>query len=262
MTLKANILPASITANQLSESWAKVAGPSSGSLNRTDTFEVKHQNAKQGGLYQFEFDLGLGGSENSGANLLLPLGGPDVTSYYLSEAERYDNWLTTMKTRVYTVSSDNFVRGAVILGFFTKTVANMNHKLQTFEAGDSPCRAYCTETVTISGYVFGKDHIGNFLFSYLAARTGMTLGTASFGANLVSLLTAKVPDNPDDQAAYTAGYAHGQSPSTDFKTILESKDINAMQTEAAKRGWSSSDTATGGTYPTWGATHAGLTTPD
>ena len=90
----------------------------------------------------------------------------------------------------------------------------------------------------------------------------MTLGFATFGANLVSLLKDKVPDNPDDQAAYTAGHAHGQNPSTDFKTILESKDINAMQTEPAKRGWPSSDTATGGTYPTWGATHAGLATSD
>jgi hypothetical protein len=223
---------------------------------------VKYQNPKVGGLYKFEFDLGFTGCAKSGANLELPLGGPNVTAYYLSEEQRYDTWLTTMKTRVYSVSSDNFVRGSLILGYFTKTVANMNHKQQTFAAGDSPCQVHCSGTVTISDYVFGKDHIGNFLFSYLAARTGMTLGTATFGANLVALLTGKVPDNPDDQVAYTAGYAHGQNPTTDFKTILGSKDINAMQTEPAKRGWPSSDTATGSTYPTWGATHAGLTTPD
>ena len=167
-----------------------------------------------------------------------------------------------MKTRVYTVSSDNFVRGSLILAYFTKTVANMNHKQQTFEAGNSPCKVYCPGTVTISGYVFPKVHIGNFLFSYLAARTGITFGMAQFGANLANHLTDKVPDTPEDQASYTAGYAHGQNPSTDFQTILESKDINAMQTEPAKRGWSSPDTATGGTYPTWGATQAGLTTPD
>lgn len=124
------------------------------------------------------------------------------------------------------------------------------------------CKAYCNGTVTISGYVFGKDHIGNFLFSYLAARTGFTFGTARFGANIVALLTDKVPDNPDDQAAYTAGFAHGQNPSGDFKTILESKAINTMQIETAKRGWPATDLATGTTYPTWGATHGGLTTPD
>jgi hypothetical protein len=116
-------------------------------------------------------------------------------------------------------------------------------------------------TVTISGYVFGKDHLGNFLFSYLAARTGIAFGAAKVVANLAALATDKVPDTPDDQAAYTAGYAHGQNPSADFKTILESKDINTMQTEPAKKGWPSSDTATGGIYPTWGATHGG-STPD
>ena len=79
---------------------------------------------------------------------------------------------------------------------------------------------------------------------------------------MANLLDDKVPDTPDDQAAYTAGYAHGQNSTTDFKTILESKDINAMQAEPAKRGWPSSDSTTSGTYPTWGATHAGLTTPD
>ncbi|MGQ9661871.1 MAG: hypothetical protein ACUVWX_05960, partial [Kiritimatiellia bacterium] len=64
VTLEANVLPGSITTDQLNESWAKVAGPDSGSLNRTDTFEVKYQHAKEGGLYQFEFDLGLSGCPN------------------------------------------------------------------------------------------------------------------------------------------------------------------------------------------------------
>lgn len=138
----------------------------------------------------------------------------------------------------------------------------MNHKEQTFEAGDSPCKTYCNNTVTISEYVFGKDHIGNFLFSYLAARTDLTLGTATFGANLVAKLTDKVPDNPDDQAAYTAGYAYGEDPTADFKDVLESKDIEVMQTEPAKRGWPSTDTDTGDTYPTWGASGPGLEEPD
>jgi hypothetical protein len=262
VTLNAHVIPPSVTAGQLSEAWAKVDGPNSGSLNRTDTFEVEYQNPKTGGVYKIEFDLGLPGYAKSGAIIELPLGGPDVTSYYLSEEQRYNNWLTSMKTRVHGVTSDDFVRGSLILAYFTKTVANMHHTQQTFEAGHSPCKVYCPATVTISGYVFQKVHIGNFLFSYLAARAGITFGTTRFGANLANHLADKVPDTLEDQASYTAGYAHGQSPSTDFKTILESRDINAMQVEQAKRGWPSTDTATGGTYPTWGATHAGLTTPD
>ncbi len=152
VTLNAHVLPASVTADQLNESWAKVQGPTSGNLNRTDTFEVKYQNPTKGGVYKFEFNLGLPGCAKSGANVELPLGGPDVTAYYLSEEQRYDTWLTTMKTRVHTVSSDDFVRGSLILAYFTKTVANMNHKNQTFEAGQSPCKVYCPGTVTISDY--------------------------------------------------------------------------------------------------------------
>lgn len=261
VTMEANILPASITADQLSESWAKVAGPSSGSLNRTDTFEVKYQNAKEGGLYQFEFDLGFSGCAKSGANLLLPLGGPDVTAYYLSEAQRYDTWLSTMKARVNAQTTSDFAAGFIIISYFTKTVNHMNHKFGTYEAGSSPCKAHCDNTVTISGYVFGKDHIGNFLFSYLAARTGFTFGATQLGAKLAAALQGQV-DLPDDQAAYEAGYAHGQNPSGDFQAILESKDIDAMQNETAKKGWPSTDTATGTTYPTWGATHGGLDNPD
>lgn len=262
VTFNAHIIPPSVTAGQLSEAWSKVDGPNSGNLSRTDTFEVEYQNPKMGGVYKTEFDLGLSGCAKSVAIAELPLGGPDVTAYFLSEEQRYNNWLTNMVTRVHGVTSDSFYRGLLILGYFSKTVANMHHTQQTLEAAHSPCKVYCPNTVTISGYVFQKVHIGNFLFSYLAARAGATFGMTRFGANVANHLTDKVPDTPEDQASYMAGYAHGQSPSTDFKTILESKDINAMQVEDAKRGWPSTETATGGIYPTWGATHAGLTTPD
>ena len=143
VTLEANIMPANITADQLSESWAKVAGPSSGSFNRTDTFEVMYQNAKKGGLYQCEFDLGLSGCAKSGVNLHLPLGGPDVTAYYLSEAQRYDTWLSTMKARVNTQTTDDFAAGLIIISYFVKTVNNMNHKFDTYESESSPCKAHC-----------------------------------------------------------------------------------------------------------------------
>ena len=219
VTLTAHVLPPSVTAAQLNESWAKVAGPNSGSLNRTDSFEVLYQNPKTGGVYKFEFDLGLAGCPRSGANVELPLGGPNVTAYYLSEEQRYSNWLTDMKARVYGSASTDFRRGLVIGSYFYQTVRHMNHKLQSFEAGHSPCKIYCDGTVTISDYVFGKDHVGNFLYSYMAARTSLSFGMTVFGGNLASELAGHVPDTPDDQAAYTAGYAHGENPSADFKSL-------------------------------------------
>lgn len=142
-----------------------------------------------------------------------------------------------------------------------KTVNHMNHKKGIYEVGSSPCKTYCRNTVTISGYVFGKDHIGNFLFSYLAARTGFTFGATKMGAKFVAELQGQV-DFPDDQAAYTAGYAYGQNPDNDFKTILESKDIDAMQNESAKKGWPSTHIAIGTTYPKWGSMHGGIDNQD
>lgn len=260
--LAANIVPSWVGAAALDEVWRKVGGPASGTLSATNSFDVQYSNPKKGGLYVIEFEEGAPGDSASGVNILLPLGGPDVTTYFLSECQRYDNWLAAMKARVTSSISDDFARGFTIMAFFTKTVANMNHKFETFEVGDSPCKRFCDNTVTISDYVFGKDHLGNFLFSYLAARTGFNFGTTQFGAKLVAKLTTKVPDNPDDQAAYTAGFAFGGSPSSDFKDILESKDIHAMQNELARHGWPSSDIDSGSAYPTWGATHPGLENPD
>jgi hypothetical protein len=61
VTLKANIMPTSITADQLHEVWSKINGPASGSLNQIDTFVVKYNSPKVGGVYRFDFDLGLSG---------------------------------------------------------------------------------------------------------------------------------------------------------------------------------------------------------
>lgn len=69
-------------------------------------------------------------------------------------------------------------------------------------------------------------------------------------------------DNPDDRAAYEAGYAHGMNPSQNFVNVLQTTDVNAMQTEIAKRGWPSPHSQKGGKYPTWGANQAGLKAKD
>ena len=80
VTLKANILPTSITAHQLGVVWSKISGPNSGSFNNTDSFEIKYQNPKQGGVYRFVFDLNLNGCAKSEANVVLPLAGAEVDS--------------------------------------------------------------------------------------------------------------------------------------------------------------------------------------
>ena len=97
VTLKASILPTSISADQLSEVWSKISGPVSGSLNRTDTFEVKYQNPKLGGVYRFDFDLGLSGCAKSEANVVLPLAGAEVDSIVSADIGRANTFATTVR---------------------------------------------------------------------------------------------------------------------------------------------------------------------
>lgn len=240
-------------------SWSKHDGPLSGSLINSDKSEAIYRNPKLGGLYQFD---AMVQSVETRTQLLLPMGGPDVTDYFLSECQRYDTWLSTMKARVWTTTTNDFSRGFAVSMYFTKTAWNMNHKKQDFQAGVSPCEDYCDDTVTICDYVFGRDHVANFLYAYLAARTGFNFETTQLGGKLAALAAKKVSDNPDDQAAYAAGYAFGQNPSTGFKDILEENNIYAMQNDVARRGWPSTDIDSGLEYPTWGASQSGLDNPD
>ena len=241
--------------------WSKATGPGSGILSASVGHGVKFQNPKEGGLYKFGCALVGSGFPTSGANVLLPLGGPDVTTYLLNEVKRYDNWLSIMKPRIFAYSDDEVTRGWLITLYFSKTAYAMDHKLATYEIGDSPCRSCCRDTVTIAGHVFRKDIIGNFLYGYLAARTEYNLGTTQFAAHLISILQSKSLDGPDDQEACAVGHAFGLNPNGDFKIILETFDIPIMQNESAKHGWPSTDITTGTQYPTWGMT-PGIFTPD
>jgi len=246
VTLKANVLPASITADQLDESWAKVEGPASGSLNRTDSFEVKYQNPKVGGLYQFEFGLGLNGCANNGANLLLPLGGPDVTTYFNSEVARYDQWMATLKTRLDSYSA--IVRWYRLRTCSYRTVNDMDYKEDSWQEGDSPCMKYANGTVTLYGFVLGADQLGNLLYAYTFARAEFYFSTAWLGGNAAQLWSTRDLDSSDDQAAYTAGYAFGDNGGV-FSDYLSPSGVPAydvspvedMQTETAKRAWPSQE---------------------
>ncbi|MDD2239707.1 MAG: hypothetical protein PHI93_03490 [Kiritimatiellae bacterium] len=97
VTLKADVLPPSITAAQLSEVWSKISGPASGDLDRTDTFEVKYQNPKLGGVYRFDFDLGVSGCTKSEANVVLPLAGAEVDSIIQGDITRANSFSTAVR---------------------------------------------------------------------------------------------------------------------------------------------------------------------
>lgn len=95
--LEASVLPSSITHDQLNEVWSKIDGPGSGSFDRTDTFEIKYQNPKEGGVYRFDFDLGLSGCAKSEANVVLPLAGAEIDSIVQADITRADSFATTVR---------------------------------------------------------------------------------------------------------------------------------------------------------------------
>ena len=143
-----------------------------------------------------------------------------------------------------------------------KTAKNMNHKYGVYESASSPSKRYCANTVTMGEYVFGQDQIGNFLYAYVCAKANLEFGQTLFAATIAALVTDGKPDESYDRSAYEAGYAFGLTSVSDFKTILESMDICTMQSENAKRGWPSAETAVGTIYPTWGAIRGGLQVSD
>ena len=238
-------------------SWTKVGGPSSGSFDQTNKKLVNYKNPKEGGLYTFEFKLN--GSLTSGANLLLPLGGPDVTAYFMSEVARYNTWYTTLANICFPNGLVPYLdvplkkRLRSFAECFWDTQRDMAHSSDTYISGNSPCKSYCNHTVTISGHVFGKDQLGNFLFAYCCAKTWLTLGLTEFGSHGFHLLKQGKLDDPEDIAAIAAGYQLGLTPNVDFKTVLRTcgTPISAMQREPEKRGWPSKDVGTGKTYPAY-----------
>ena len=99
VTLTANVLPSSVPAGQLNEVWSKTSGPNSGSIDRTDTFEVKYQNSTRGGVYRFDFDIGIAGTTKSEANVILPLAGAEVDSIISADIGRANTFATTVNAR-------------------------------------------------------------------------------------------------------------------------------------------------------------------
>ncbi|NLB54745.1 MAG: hypothetical protein GX811_03095, partial [Lentisphaerae bacterium] len=109
--LKAHVLPEDISEELFDESWVKESGPNSGSFDRTDTFEVKYQNPKEGGIYRFEFLLGLDGEIKSEANVVLPLAGAEVDSIVSEDIGRADTFAATVVSNYSWLARQNPLNG-------------------------------------------------------------------------------------------------------------------------------------------------------
>jgi hypothetical protein len=105
--LTAHLLPAGMSHVGLEESWRMISGSQSGILNRSDSFAVKYQNPKQGGVYKIGFNLGLDRSVESEANIVLPLAGAEIDHIMRADITRADAFATRVLA-TYTAWEINY----------------------------------------------------------------------------------------------------------------------------------------------------------
>ena len=147
-------------ASDMNGSWTKLSGPDSGTISTTNGIDMVLRKPEVGGIYSFRYDESLSiGSGSVVSSVILPLGGPDVTAYLVSEMQRYSTWASDIKTRIASkANTTDFAKGSILLG-----------------ASD-----------------------------------------------------------------------------TDIRQALEARNLSVLQSPAAKKGWPSSETASGPTYPVFG----------
>jgi hypothetical protein len=221
VTLKAHILPSSVTADQLTENWSKVHGPTSGSLDRKDTFEVKYQNPKKGGLYQFEFDLGLPGYPKSGANVLLPLAGAESSAFVQTEFARIRTWVDNQLPGIPIVDR---LYAIILLRRAMTVSANLDYAPGDWVGGQSPCRRYsiyANETLTVEGVVMSSPKLANMMWGVMCRRFMYWDWFTNLGADIRNRIDHGVLSG--DSTAARNSYELGRDLSEDGIGALHSK---------------------------------------
>jgi len=241
--LTANVLPASITHDQLSEEWKKATGPNSGTFDRTDTFSVKYQNPKVGGLYQFEFDLGLG-CPVSGANILLPLAGADMSAWLNAEAKAIGAWADSHRidTEAANYSPIPFVTMYNVYRTWCSLSASFfDYVFDPIDAQQqAPCRRFQPWIgpgghygyVTVNGVVVHASKINNMLWGLFGRYWGWSETSLRLGAHLNQLARTLRTDGETSQNAIALGaeiYNLLQSsPSADIRTVLTESNLRKL----------------------------------
>ena len=245
ITLKANVLPASISADQLGESWAKVEGPVSGSLNRTDSFEVKYQNPKDGGCYKFEFDLGILGCAQSGANIDLPLAGAEMLSWLDSEVKQVGAWCANEKE---TIIDNNYspIPGLTRLKVFDIwCIISSRYFDYVFDPVDAqanaPCRRFQPTIapgghygyLTINGVVVHGSKINNMMWSLFGRYWGYQEWELRLGAQRNEINERQQLDEATSQFAVGFGAdlfnLLQENLSADISIVLTKENLRKLQ---------------------------------
>ena len=176
--MHANVSGAS--ENELSEYWRKSSGPTSGELDKTTTFDVKFKNPKEGGLYKFEFDIGVAGCSKSGVNVLLPLAGAESADFAKSEFQRVTGWV---QDRIQDwsppggIELEDRIRAMNLLGLMWAVSLDFDYYGQ-WKGGNSPCQRFkyqppdriSPDTLTIEGVVMNNAKLSNMMWGVLIRR--------------------------------------------------------------------------------------------
>ena len=237
VTLKANILPTGITAAKLDEVWSKISGPASGSLNRSDTFEVKFQNPKLGGVYRFEFDLGLGGCAKSEATVVLPLAGAEIDGVLRADLPKADQFAAAVKAR-YTPRQLQYL-------------SNLTRWFWDSHAGDYTGRPDNTNTPTVWAYNQVNDETGfgavctwrgrpvrltkpsNFILGYAMQQIGISRAKARRGTGLFTITETT------DRASVGAGWdlANGGNYDTIVSNLVDYIWTQEVEDDKSRKLW-------------------------
>jgi hypothetical protein len=237
VTLKANILPSSITADQLSEVWSKISGPASGDLDRTDTFKVKYQNPKLGGVYRFDFDLGLSGCAKSEANVILPLAGAEMDGVMQSDLPIANAFAAAVKARYNPNELQKF--------------SNWRRWFWDSHAGDYTGRPDNPNTPTVWVYNQVNDVSGfgvvctwkgrpvrltklsNFILGYAMQKIGASRAKARRGTGLFAITETT------DRASVGAGWdvANGENYNTTVSNLVDYIWTNEAEDDKSRKLW-------------------------
>ncbi len=227
--------------------WEFLKGPASGSLVYESPLVSQVDTPCVGGHYIYKWhscDTYPWGK----AGVLLPLGGPDITEYLKGQFSKYGRWadqcLEYLETREYNAADKVLVATAWLI----QIAPTLMHKAATYQVGDSPYIPLCDNTVTISGHVFGKDQIGNFLYAFLGAKLNLRYNLVLFGGRYAAG-QAGTTENEDDIAAYRPAYDCGRGNKGSWEECLNRANIREIQNDTARIAWPSSDVASGPEYP-------------
>jgi hypothetical protein len=175
VTLTAGLQPPDVPPERLgSVNWSKAAGPDAGSFNASDEMQAKFRNPYEGGLYKLEFGLGIPGAPKSGANVLLPLAGADITDRLESEVAHAATWGAAHKARAMVANASPIIGVAQYRTFRTWMLLSghaFDYVLVPVSAdGTAPCPRFNVPDlanriyVTVNGVVVHGSKVNNLLW--------------------------------------------------------------------------------------------------